>query len=52
MADWVTCFAIGLRRTFGGHEAALLGWATLPLDDQLYTWCGQDHDSPSMILCD
>ena len=37
---------------FGRREAALLGWATPPLDDQPCTWCGQDYDSPSMILCD
>ena len=29
----VICSALRLQRTFGGHEAALLGWATLPLDD-------------------
>ena len=50
MADWVTCCALSLWQTFGGHEAALLGWATPPLDDQPCTWCGQDYDSPTMIL--
>ena len=34
MADPVTCSALRLRRTFGGREAALLGWATPPLDDR------------------
>ena len=34
MADPVNCFALSLQRTFGGREAALLGWAMLPLDDQ------------------
>ena len=51
MAYQVTCCALSLQRTFGGCEAALLGWAMPPLDDQPCTWCGQDHDSPSMILC-
>ena len=33
-ANPVTCSALRLWRTFGGHEAALLGWAMPPLDDQ------------------
>ena len=36
MADPVTFSALSLLRTFGGCEAALLGWATPPLDDQLF----------------
>ena len=34
MADLVTCSDLSLRWTFGGREAALLGWATPLLDDQ------------------
>ena len=52
MADQVTCCALSLRQTFCGHEAALLRWAMLPLDDRPCTWCGQDYDLPAMILCD
>ena len=33
-AELVTCSAFSLQWTFGKHEAALLGWATPPLDDQ------------------
>ena len=33
--------ALKLWRTFGRHEAALLGWAVPPLDNRLCTWCGQ-----------
>ena len=51
MTDPVTCCALSLGQTLGGREAALLGWATSPLDDQPCTWFGQDYDSPSMILC-
>ena len=38
-ADPVTCSTLSLWWTFGGHEAALLGWATLPLDDRLFGGC-------------
>ena len=33
MANLVTCSALRLWWTFGGHEATLLGWATLLLDN-------------------
>ena len=33
-ADLVTCSALSLWRTFGGHEAALLGLAMPVLDDR------------------
>ena len=33
-ADPVTCSALSLQQIFGGREAALFEWATLPLDDQ------------------
>ena len=52
MADRVTCCALSLQQTFVRCEAALFGWATLPLDDRLCMWCRQDYDSPTMILCD
>ena len=35
-AEPVTFSALRLRQTFGRHEAALLGWATPPLDDWLF----------------
>ena len=51
MVNLVTCCALSLQRTLGGREAALLGWAMPPLDEQPCTWCGQDYDSPFMVLC-
>ena len=51
MANPATCYALSLWQTLSRHEAALLGWATLPLDDQPCTWCGQDYNSPTMVLC-
>ena len=50
VANLVTYYALSLQKTLSGHEAALLGWATLLLDDQPCMWCGQDYDSPFMIL--
>ena len=38
-AGFVTFSALSLWQTFGGHEAALLGWATLPLDNWLFGGC-------------
>ena len=32
----VTCSALKLWQTFGRREAALLGWATPPLDNWLF----------------
>ena len=39
MADLVTCSALSLWWTFSRHEAALLGWATLPLDNWPFGGC-------------
>ena len=36
MADPVIYSALKLRQTFGRREAALLGWATPPLDNWLF----------------
>ena len=39
MANPVTYSALSLWWTFGRCEAALLGWAMLPLDDQSFGGC-------------
>ena len=53
IANRVTCCALSLQcRPLVGVKLPCLDGPLPLLDDQPCTWCGQDHDSPSMILCD